>query len=80
MKRTVAKTSVCSSEMVLGLAGGEFFRILPPSWWLEPLLLLLSNRRIEKNRTAASLAMDFSIYEYFGWVKKNDEHIHKRLN
>lgn len=45
VKRTVAKTSVCSTEMVLGFAGGEFFRILPPSWWVEPLLLSKTQRR-----------------------------------
>lgn len=31
VKRTVAKTSVRSREMALGLGGGEFFRSLPAS-------------------------------------------------
>lgn len=47
MKRMVAKTSVRSREIALGFGGGEFFRILPPSWWLEPLLPPLLSVRIK---------------------------------
>lgn len=47
VKRTVAKTSVRSKEMALGLGGGELFKSLPASPWVECLLPLLSeNTRI----------------------------------
>lgn len=39
VKRTVAKTSVRSREMALGLGGGELFKILPASPRVESLLL-----------------------------------------
>lgn len=45
MKRTVAKTSVRSSEMALGLGGGEFWRILCASLRTEPLLVILSENK-----------------------------------
>lgn len=39
VKRTVAKTSVWSTEMALGLGGGELLKILPPSLREDTLLL-----------------------------------------
>lgn len=44
MKRTVAKASVWSRAMgTLGFGGGEFFKILPASSWVERLFLSVQN-------------------------------------